>query len=186
MNMETILSKIKYYDYSIYKFLHSTIAGRPGLNEFYLFFAKYGVVLFFIAFIYLIMKRKIEAFICTFMAMAIAMSADFIIMLFWQRPRPFISHGNEILTPITQGLRVDSASFPSAHTYIAFAIATSIFLYGHKRLGVLLFLLALTIAISRVGAGLHYPSDIIGGALLGIASGIFAYIIVSSSQKKWK
>lgn len=184
--METILNQIKYYDYHLYKFFHGAIYGRPWLNESYLFFAKYGVVLFFVAFIYLILQRRIEAFICTFVAMGIALFADFLIMLAWRRPRPFISHSNEIMTPITEGLRVTSVSFPSVHTYIAFAIATSVFLYGHKRLGTILFGLALFIAIGRVGAGLHYPSDIIGGALLGIASGIFAYIIVSSSEKRWE
>lgn len=184
--MDAIFDKIRFYDYHIYKFFHGAIYGRPWLNETYLFFAKYGIVLFLLSYIYLIMKRKIEAFICTFVAMAIALFADFIIIFFWRRPRPFISHSDEIMTPIVEGLRVNSISFPSVHTYIAFAIATSIFLYGHKKLGTLLFILAIFIAIGRVGAGLHYPSDIIGGALLGIASGIFAYIIVSSSEKRWK
>ncbi len=184
--MDTIFDKIRLYDYRIYKFFHGAIYGHLWIGDFYLFFAKYGIVLFFLAYIYLILKRKIEAFICTFVAMAIALSIDLIIVLAWKRPRPFISHSDEIMTPITEGLRVTSISFPSVHTYIAFAIATSVFLYGHKRLGTLLFFLALAIAISRVGAGLHYPSDIIGGALLGIASGIFAYIIVSSSEKRWE
>jgi len=118
--------------------------------------------------------------------MAVAGLADFLIMFLWKRPRPFISHSNEIMTPVTAGLRVDSSSFPSAHTYICFAIATSIFLYGHKRLGTALLVLAMAVGIGRIGAGLHYPSDVIGGALLGIASGIFAYLIVRRKEKSWQ
>lgn len=184
--MDYLLDKIRYYDYHIYLFFHGAIHNRPWLNEFYLFFAKYGIIFFALAFIYLIYKRKINAFICTFTAMAIAFGIDFIIMILWKRPRPFISHSNEIITPIVQGLRVDRASFPSVHTYIAFAIATSIFLYGHKKLGSLLYVLAILIAISRMGAGLHYPSDLLGGALLGMASGIIAFLVIQHKQKKWE
>jgi undecaprenyl-diphosphatase len=183
--MITAFEKARYYDFLIYKFFHGAIHGRPWLNEFYLFLAKYGIVFFFLSFIYLIMQKKVQAFICSFLAMTFAAATDFIIAVFWKRPRPFVSHSNEIMTPIIQGLRVDRVSFPSAHTYISFAIATSIFLYGHKRLGTLLFLLALLVAIGRVGAGLHYPSDVIGGALLGIASGIFAYLIIHNAEKRW-
>jgi undecaprenyl-diphosphatase len=184
--MENILNKIRYYDYHIYQFLHGAIHDRSWLNETYLFFAKYGIVLFAIAFIYLIYKRKIHAFICTFAAMGFAFAVDFIIMIFWKRPRPFIAHSNEIIAPITQGLRVDRVSFPSVHTYIAFAIATAVFLYGHKKLGTLLYILAIFIAVGRVGAGLHYPSDIIGGAMLGIASGIVAYLLIQHKHRKWE
>ncbi len=184
--MDNLLDKIRFYDYHIYTFFHGAIHGREWLNELYLFFAKYGIVLFIIAFIYLILRGRIIAFICTFMSMGIAGLVDILIVLLWKRPRPFISHSNEIISPITQGLKVDPISFPSGHTYIAFAIATSVFLYGHRRLGALLFFLAVFIAISRVGAGLHYPSDVIGGALLGIASGVIAYVITSNKEDKWK
>ena len=114
--MESILDKIREYDYQIYVFFHGAIHGREWLNEGYLFFAKYGIVLVFLSFIYLILKRKINAFICSFLAMAIASFFDLMILLVWQRPRPFVSHSNEILAPITEGLKVDPISFPSGHT----------------------------------------------------------------------
>ncbi|HOX41440.1 MAG TPA: phosphatase PAP2 family protein [bacterium] len=184
--MLNIFDSIRRHDYLIYKGLHGAIHDRPWLNDSYLFFAKYGIVFFFLSYIYLIQKKKINAFITTFVAMTVAFGIDFFIVLFWRRPRPFISHSDEILRPITEDLRVTSISFPSAHTYIAFAIATSVFLYGHKRLGTLLFLLAIGVAIGRVGAGLHYPSDIIGGALLGIASGVVAVRLVKQRQDRWQ
>jgi len=184
--MNNIWNTIRYWDYHLYKFLHGAIAGRPWLNESYLFFAKYGIVIIFLSSIYLIWKKKINAFVCAFFAMSISGLVDLAIIFIWKRPRPFIAHSNEIMTPITQGLRVDSASFPSAHTYFAFAIATAVFLYGHRKLGTILFIVALLIGIGRIGAGLHYPSDVIAGALLGIASGIFAYLIVHGREKKWQ
>lgn len=42
------------------------------------------------------------------------------------------------------------------------------------------------VAVSRVGSGLHYPSDVIGGALLGIVSGIISYMIFSYWGEKIK
>ena len=184
--MNNFWNKIRYWDYHIYKFLHGAIAGRPWLNESYLFFAKYGIVIIFLSSIYLISRRRINAFIAAFLAMGLAAFVDLAITLIWKRQRPFIAHSNEIITPITKGLHVDIASFPSAHTYIAFAIATAVFLYGHKKLGTFLFLVALLVGIGRIGAGLHYPSDVVAGALLGILSGVGAYLIVHGREHKWE
>lgn len=178
-------NEIRYYDYHIYRFFHGAIHGREWLNEFYLFFAKYGIVLIVLSFIYLIWRKKINAFVCSFLALSLASFIDLIILLVWKRPRPFVSHQNEIITPIIQGLKVNPVSFPSGHTYICFAIATSVYMYGHRRLGSVLFVIAILVAIGRMGAGLHYPSDVIGGALLGIASGIVAFLIVQKKLKKW-
>jgi len=180
------IDKFRYYDYHTYLYFHAAIVNRPWLNGTYLFFSKYVIVLFFLSFIYLILRRKINAFICTFVAMSIAGIADLVITYFWKRPQPFISHSSEVMTPIIQGLRVESTSFPSVQTYIAFAIATSVFLYGHKKLGTVLFILAAGIAIGRMGAGLHYPSDVIAGALLGISSGIIAFLLVHKHEKEWE
>ena len=117
--------------------------------------------------------------------MAIAGFVDIMISMIWNRPRPFITH-HELATPVTDNLQVDPNSFPSGHTYVAFAIATSIFLYGHRRLGIFLFIIAIGVAVGRIGAGLHYPSDIIAGALLGIVSGVIAYIITQKPEDKWE
>lgn len=184
--MENFADKLRYYDYKVYDFFYQPIYHSHYLSHVYLFMAKYGIVFFFLSFIYLIIKKKTNAFFATFLAMALAGFVDLVIMLFWQRPRPFVTHIDKIMTPITEGMRVDSASFPSGHTYIAFAIATSVFLYGHKKLGAFLLLLALFVAISRVGSGLHYPSDIVGGIIVGVLAGYTAFRLVNKAQKRWE
>ncbi|MEI6499115.1 MAG: phosphatase PAP2 family protein [bacterium] len=182
--MNNFLDKIRISDYNWYYHIYYLGLNNHALGDTFYFFAKYGVVISFLSFTYLIWVKKINAFICSFLAMAIAGSFDLLITIFWDRPRPFITH-HDLAEPITQGLRVDPTSFPSGHTYIAFAIATSIFLYGHRRLGIFLFLVAIGVAVGRIGAGLHYPSDIIAGALLGIISGVVAYLIVQKAEEKW-
>lgn len=175
--MTNIFNTLRAYDFEAYYKLYFLGVNHHFWGDFFLFFAKYGIVIFFLSFTYLILKKRIKAFYGSFLAMGIAGFCDIVIALFWQRPRPYISHAGEV-SPILQGLRVDFISFPSSHTYIVFAIATSIFLYGHKKLGTLLFLFALLVGIGRIVVGLHYPSDVVAGALLGVASGIIAHAAV--------
>ncbi|WJI10480.1 phosphatase PAP2 family protein [Methanobacterium sp. CWC-01] len=84
-------------------------------------------------------------------------------------PRPFLTLPNvDLLVP------VDGQSFPSGHTASSFAAATVIGLKYHvKSKGRLywlvypLFIFAFLVGISRIYVGVHYPYDVIIGALLG-------------------
>lgn len=61
----------------------------------------------------------------------------------------------------------NSYSFPSSHAANSFAFAT-IFFLRYRWTGWLFFPLAAVIAYSRVAVGVHYPFDILGGAMLGL------------------
>ncbi len=184
--MDNFLDKIRTYDFNGYYNLFQLDQRNHFYGDLFYFFSRYGIVFFFFSFTYLIWKKKVNAFFCTFLAMGIAGLVDFIITTIWRRPSPFVSH-SDLVSPVIVNLRVDpNISFPSSHTYIAFAIAISVFLYGHKKLGTVLLALAILVAVSRVGAGLHYPSDVIGGAILGLISGVTAYFVVRRAEKNWK
>jgi len=60
-----------------------------------------------------------------------------------------------------------SGSFPSGHATIAFACATVI-AWASPKLAVPAFVLAAAIAFSRVYDGVHWPLDVLGGAILGV------------------
>ena len=94
-----------------------------------------------------------------------------IIRFFYHRPRPFLD------LPVHQLLTDNAWSFPSGHAAFFFAMATATYLYN-KKWGVLFFIGAILITVSRVIAGIHYPSDIIGGALIGIAVACVTYYLV--------
>jgi undecaprenyl-diphosphatase len=84
----------------------------------------------------------------------------------WQRQRPFaVLHEVEALVPHAQ-----ERSFPSRHVASGLAMAV-IGGRAHPRLGVAMACVAWILGLSRVAAGLHYPSDVLAGALLGSALG---------------
>lgn len=61
----------------------------------------------------------------------------------------------------------NSPSFPSGHTMVGFACATVLYHYN-QRLGLCGFVIASLIAFSRMYLFVHYPTDILGGIILGI------------------
>lgn len=64
-------------------------------------------------------------------------------------------------------------AFPSAHTVNAFALATTISSY-HRKFTIVMYAWALLVAFSRVYLGLHYFTDVVGGAILGL---VVSYVI---------
>ncbi|WNS77456.1 undecaprenyl-diphosphatase [Bacillus sp. DTU_2020_1000418_1_SI_GHA_SEK_038] len=88
------------------------------------------------------------------------------IKLFYFKQRPFIKRRVGILI----ASKLDS-SFPSKHTLLVFAISTSIFIY-ERFIGSIMWILSVLTGLSRIWVGHHYPSDIIGSALLGTITSI--------------
>lgn len=87
------------------------------------------------------------------------------IRFFFNRQRPF-----EVLPDVSQLIpHAGGGSFPSGHAALAFAVAAAAFFY-YPKTSVLFFFAALSIGISRVAAGVHWPSDILAGAAVGIFS----------------
>jgi undecaprenyl-diphosphatase len=60
-------------------------------------------------------------------------------------------------------------SFPSGHAATSFACAATLAPFVGRRAAVVLYVLAAAIAYSRVYVGVHYPLDVLGGAVLGLS-----------------
>lgn len=69
-------------------------------------------------------------------------------------------------------------SFPSGHTAVSFASVTALFLCKKKNLWIPSLVLAVLIAFSRLYLYVHYPTDVIGGIVTGIASGVIGWLII--------
>lgn len=94
----------------------------------------------------------------------IAIGINFGVKLLVRRPRPQL----EGLPPL--GGAPSSLSFPSAHATSSFAAATAMTRVAPE--AAVLFVLAFAIAACRPYLGMHYPSDVLAGAILGIALGL--------------
>lgn len=88
------------------------------------------------------------------------------------RPRPFVAHAATIHPFLAHA---PDPSFPSEHAAAAFAIATAV-AFRVKGWGAALLGLAAVLAAGRVFLGLHYPSDVLAGALVGAATAFLVWI----------
>lgn len=68
-------------------------------------------------------------------------------------------------------------SFPSDHTILFFSFCMTFWLFK-KKTGPLWMLLAVCVGISRIWVGVHYPADVIVGALISIGSALAVFMIV--------
>jgi membrane-associated phospholipid phosphatase len=94
----------------------------------------------------------------------VAIGINFAVKVLIRRPRPVL----ECLPPL--GGAPSSLSFPSAHATSSFACATAMTRIAPE--AAVLFVLAAAIAACRPYLGMHYPSDVVGGAILGTAVGL--------------
>ena len=76
----------------------------------------------------------------------------------------------------------ETYSFPSGHAAVSFACATVLAL-AVPRLRVPLYALAALIAFSRVYVGVHYPFDVLAGAVLGVAIAIALRMLAAALRR---
>ncbi len=97
-----------------------------------------------------------------------------------KRPRPFdVIEGIQTLIP-----HPTDWSFPSGHTTSSIAAGTLLLMTLPKKYGVPAFITGSLISLSRVYVGVHYPSDVLAGAMAGVFSAIVADKSVDSFVKK--
>jgi membrane-associated phospholipid phosphatase len=108
-------------------------------------------------------SRREEWLICAGLG-PVAIGLNFAVKLVVKRPRPVL----EGLPPL--GGAPSSLSFPSAHALSSFAVATAMFRVDPATAGA--FLVALLLSLGRPYLGMHYPSDVVAGALLGALLGL--------------
>mgnify|MGYP002641255532 CR=1 FL=1 len=87
------------------------------------------------------------------------------------RPRPFTTH--DFIEKLSVG---GSPSFPSGHTTEAFAFAVALCIaYPRWYIIIPSLLWASAIGYTRISLGVHYPSDVLAGATIGIATAYFCF-----------
>jgi undecaprenyl-diphosphatase len=120
-----------------------------------------------------------KAALLAVMSLFLALAVKSVIVFLWFRARPYVTHPEMIRLP----LNPDPSSFPSGHTIVAFSIAFSIIYSGLKKVGSWLLFVAIIVGLARVFAGVHYPTDILGGIVVSAWSAWYIHREASSIRK---
>lgn len=142
------------------------------LNTLIIFAAKYLFLLLAgiacVWFVWLPRQQKKEVVVIGLVTGLLALLLGRIIAAIYFDPRPFVS-GH--FTPVIP--HEPDNGFPSDHTLLSSAIAMTVLLRD-RRVGAVLWLLAVLVGIGRIASGLHSPTDVIGSFILAAVAGVVA------------
>ena len=166
-------------DWNLFLAINQFAGRSPILDTAGKFFAEYAVVLFPVLLIALwflpagvdLRRAREQRVVNAVIALAGAWLTVHAIGALFYRARPFVAHS------VTQLIAHPAdASFPSEHTTFAFALIVALwFVLGRTQW----FWVALgaLIGLARVFVSVHYPSDVLGGAVIGAIGGALALTV---------
>lgn len=159
----------------VFQFINQMAVTFSALNPFMRFLSEKAEYLFYMGIIvywFTRIHKNRQMVITTLLSACVGFSVGSILSHFFYRDRPFVHHTVNQLVEHSA-----NASFPSNHSIGAFVIATGIWLF-RKKDGVIWLILAGLISFSRIWNGVHYPSDVITGAFIGVISAFMVYQMV--------
>lgn len=166
-------------DYTIYSLINGFAGRFVALDKTMVFIAQNFQYLFAIILLLLWSKKDTKEKVTTnrkvailaMMTMLIALGINHIIGFIHFRPRPYTLHTAHLLVSPS----VDP-SFPSDHATFAFALTLPILVVNKYFGRVMIVMSLLLLCFSRVYIGIHYPLDVVGGAII-------AYVTYKSIHK---
>ena len=168
-------------DLYIFNFIHQFAGRFWPLDWLGIFLAEYLPYILILAALYFWLKQKTgkeKLWFFSFAALSTILSRGIItevIRFFYDRLRPFLAlNFNPLIA------RDMSGSFPSGHAAFYFALAFALF-YFNEKWGWSFTALAILMGLGRVFVGTHYPSDILGGAVVAAVS-VFAIHLLMGSK----
>ena len=190
-----MLDLILKLDSYLFQFINSYLS-NPILDVIFVFFHKPHTYLWFIVFIlsltsfYIYKERKKAVFVIIFLIIGVIITDQIgsTIKNFEFRNRPYIKEKNVNLPKGIYLPKIDSdykktesskKSFPSNHSANIVLIASLLaYIYNSKKK--YFIILAILVGISRIYVGVHYPLDVIVGAILGIT---ISYLMIKLLKK---
>ena len=171
------------YDYAILKLLHGLGCGfLTFIFKLITFLGEKGIIFFVLALALMCFSRTRKFGICLFGAVACgALITNVILKDTVERIRPYLADStyHEWWAAI-KAPEEDGFSFPSGHATAAAAGMTAICLMKGKKWVVPSVIWVLLMMIARNYLMAHYPSDVLFGVLIGVASGFIAWYITQA------
>lgn len=150
------------------------------LNLFFRTITHIGGARFTISAILILILFSANSLRLTAIASAISLAISHVPVAFakklFPRKRPYL---NLPKINVTENPLKDH-SFPSGHTTAVFSMIIP-FIFLNPWLTIILITIGLAVGLSRIYLGLHYPSDVIAGCILGCTTGILSFVFVESN-----
>ena len=162
-------------DWSLLHSLNDFLAEHDGLEDPLVRYVRAAEVLFIalLAGLFLLPRGEVRSTlrrgaVAGGASAAVALALAQVISRLVDRPRPFVEdpHGVHLFVR-----HAPDPGFPSDHVTAGFAIAVALLLC-HRRWGMAALAMATLVAIGRVGMAVHFPSDVLAGAVLGSATAL--------------
>ncbi len=119
-----------------------------------------------------------EAVVAGIASSIVAFAVGLVLERILSRPRPFVELGFVPLFP-----HAPDSSFPSDHTLVGVALVGPM-LWRSPKLGIWLLVWALLVGFARVAAGVHYPTDILGSAILALALAAVVWVATRPVRRR--
>lgn len=168
----------------VFNFIHG-LSGKFWLFDWLgVFCAEYLPYLMVFFTLFILIKEKSwrqRIYFFSLAGLSVILARGFIteiIRFIHYRPRPFLALGFQSLL----GNSDVAGSFPSGHATAYFALALAVF-YFNKKWGWWFLIAAIVMGIARVFIGVHWPSDILVGALIGLVSAFVVKKILPEQSK---
>lgn len=170
-------------DIKIFYFFNNLAGKQPVFDAAVFFIADYFEYFVIAAFLLLLFSKwfypeKLKLFWTATVSVILSrLIITEIIRFLYCRPRPFTTYA------VNRLVEENQCSFPSGHATFFFALAMAIYFYS-KKWGWAFFTAAVLITLARIIAGVHYPIDILGGAVIGVLSAYAAFYFIKKRKQK--
>lgn len=163
------------FDTTVYHLINGLAGHSALLDAIMIFFAKDALEIYAVLFVvgwFALPKKDIKnrhALVVAGFAGVLALIINVIISHIWFRPRPFTVFPKGTFTQLIP--HSSDASFPSDHASGSFGFAAGSWGKQQRWISYTFTTIAIIVMIARVFVGVHYPTDVLGGMVVGIIAG---------------